>query len=382
MPWRATNAEQERLRFIDLWKTGLYRKSELCARFDVSRPTGDALLKRWAAEGVAGLKERSRAPKRSPQRIAPEVVEILIQARLAHPTWGPRKIRVWLGERRPDLALPAASTIGELFVQAGLVEPRKRQRRWRHPGRSTVVAESPNDVWTTDFKGQFRTRDGRYCYPLTVADARTRFLLGVDGLVSIGQQGARATFERLFREYGLPRAIRSDNGSPFCSKAVAGLSQLSVWWTQLGIEHDRIAPGHPEQNGAHERMHRTLKQATLRPPACDRAQQQSRFDAFRAEFNRERPHEALAMATPGALYTSSPRMLPERIEPPSYPGHCHVRRLRSNGILYFRDRSLFVSELLVGEDLGIEEVADGVWSIYYYDLLLARLDERKWTLSG
>jgi len=380
MPWRATNAEQERLRFIALWETGLYRKSELCARFDVSRPTGDALLKRWAAEGVAGLKDRSRAPKSSPQRIAAEVAKILIQARLAHQTWGPRKIRAWLSGHMPEL--PAASTIGELYVQAGLVERRQRQRRWRHPGRSPVVAESPNDLWTTDFKGQFRTRDGRYCYPLTVADAQTRFLLAVEGLTSIGQRGARETFERLFRAYGLPRAIRSDNGSPFCSKAIAGLSQLSVWWTQLGIEHDRIAPGRPEQNGAHERMHRTLKQATLWPPARDHAEQQGRFDAFRGEYNRERPHEALAMATPGALYTSSPRQLPERIEPPSYPGHCRVRRLRRNGILYFRDRSFFVSELLAGEDVGIEEVADGVWSLYYYDLLLARLDERTWTFSG
>ena len=186
MPWRATDAQQERLRFIAQWETGVYGKSELCARFGVSRPTGDALLERWAAEGAAGLKDRSRAPKHSPQRIAPEVVEILIQARLAHPTWGPRKIRVWLKERMPELELPSASTIGELYAQAGLVERRQRQRRWRHPGRSTVVAENPNDVWTTDYKGQFRTRDGRYCYPLTVADAQTRFLLGVDGLVSIG----------------------------------------------------------------------------------------------------------------------------------------------------------------------------------------------------
>lgn len=382
MPWRAVDAEQERLRFIAMWETGSYRKSELCARFDVSRPTGDAVLRRWAAEGVAGLKDRSRAPKHSPQRIAPEVAEILIQARLAHPTWGPRKIRVWVKERMPWLELPAASTIGELFTQAGLVERRQRQRRWRHPGRTSVAAESPNDVWTADYKGQFRTRDGRYCYPLTVADARTRFLLAVEGQASIGQRGALETFEQLFRKHGLPRAIRSDNGSPFCSKAIAGLSQLSVWWTKLRIEHDRIAPGHPEQNGAHERMHRTLKQATLRPPASDRTEQQNRFDAFRAEYNTERPHEALAMKTPGALYTSSPRELPERIEPPSYPGHCHVRRLRGNGMLYFRNHAFFVSELLIGEEVGLEEVADGVWSIYYYDLLLARLDERKWTLSG
>lgn len=345
-------------------------------------PTGDALLKRWAEEGAEGLKERSRAPKHSPQRISDEVAAVLIEAREAHPHWGPRKIVAWLQKRSPDLVLPAASTIGDLYARVGLVEPQKRQRTWRHPGRATQAGTAPNEVWSTDFKGQFRTRDGRQCYPLTVADAHTRFLLACDGLSSTAHLGALEVFERLFREYGLPRMIRSDNGGPFATKAIAGLSRLNVWWAQLGIVHDRIEPGHPEQNGSHERMHRTLKRETLWPPAADAREQQSRFDSFRGEFNLERPHEALGMATPGSLYVASARPMPERVEPPSYPGHCHVRRVRSNGIVYFRDREFFLSELLIGEDIALEEIADGVWSIYFYDLLLARLDERKWKLAA
>lgn len=382
MPWRAKGVEKERLRFIVGYETGLFKKGELCARHAISRPTGDALLKRWSEEGVAGLKDRSRAPKHSPQRISKEIEAVLVQMRQDHPDWGPRKILSRLEEDQPGLGLPAASTVGDLFVRAGLVEPRKRQRRWRHPGRTTLSAVTPNEVWTADFKGEFRTGNGKKCYPLTVADAHTRFLLACEGLSSIAHQGALEVFVSLFQEYGLPRAIRSDNGGPFATKAMAGLSRLSVWWTELGIVHDRIEPGHPEQNGSHERMHRTLKRATLRPPAADGAEQQMRFDAFRSEFNARRPHEALAMKTPGSLYAPSTRPMPSRVAPPAYAGHCIVRRVRGNGILYFRDHQFFLSELLIGKDVALEEISDGVWSIYFYDLLLARLDERTWKIAG
>lgn len=381
MPWNQTDPMNERVKFVAQAQEGLYSMTELCARFGISRQTGYELLRRYEQEGVEGLKERSRAPKHCPHRIPEEIQAVLLEARRAHPDWGPRTILTWLRERHPELALPAPSTVGDLFARAGLVQRRPQRRTWRHPGRTSLAVSGPNQFWSTDFKGQFRTGDGKFCYPLTVADAHTRFLLAVDGLSSTAHSGAQAVFERLFRTYGLPQAIRSDNGGPFATKAIAGLSRLNVWWTKLGIQHDRIQPGHPEQNGSHERMHRTLKRATLWPPAATGQVQQARFDAFRREFNEERPHQALGMKTPGSLYVASERELPERIPAPEYAGHCRMRRVRANGIVYFRDRELFLSELLVGEDVALEEIEDGVWSLYFYDLLLARLDERTWTLS-
>lgn len=381
MPWRATDAQRERFRFVMKVEEGAFSMSELCARFGVSRQTGYAILRRWREEGAEGLKERSRAPLRSPQRIDEALAALLLSARLAHPQWGPRKIHAYLQRCHPDVVLPAASTTGELYRRAGLVVGRK-QRRWAHPGRAQVEGSGPNHVWTTDFKGEFRTRDGTRCYPLTVADLATRYLLACEGLSSIAHAGALEVFRKLFRERGLPRVIRSDNGPPFATKAIAGLSRLNVWWTKLGIRHDRIQPGRPDQNGSHERMHRTLKQATLRPPAADLEEQQERFNGFVREFNEERPHEALGQETPSSRYTASTRELPEKLPPPCYPGHCRVRTIRGNGILYFGDREYFLSELLIGEDVALEEIEDGVWSIYFYDLLFARLNERSGKLAG
>lgn len=381
MPWKAQDPQKERMRFVVEHEKGLYSMKELCERFGISRETGYTLLRRWKEEGVEAVKERSRAPKHR-QSVAEEIQAILLEARRAHSHWGPRTILAVLQKEHPELELPAASTVGDLYKREGLVRSRPRPRRWRHPGRSSLVASEPNQLWSTDFKGQFRTSDGKTCYPLTVADAHTRFLLACDGLSSTEHKGAQSIFERLFHTYGLPKAIRSDNGGPFSTQAIGGLSRLNVWWTKLGIKHDRTQPGHPEQNGSHERMHRTLKDATLRPPAANGREQQERFDAFRAEFNQVRPHQALEMKTPGSLYVASTRVMPERIPGPEYPGHCRVKQVRGNGILYFRDRAIFLSELLIGEDVALEEIEDGVWSIYFYDLLLARLDERTFTLSG
>ncbi len=375
MPWTRTDPQKERLRFVTKAEEGVFSHKELCARFEVSRQTGYTTLQRWREEGAEGLKERSRAPLHSPQRISDELAALLLATRRAHPDWGPKKIHAYLQRRDAGLVLPAASTTGELYRRAGLVAPRK-QRRWVHPGRVQVDVRGPNDLWATDFKGEFRTRDGVTCYPLTVTDLDTRYLLACQGLCSIGHAGTQDVFASLFRERGLPGAIRSDNGPPFATKAIAGLSRLNVWWTKLGIRHDRIQPGRPDQNGSHERMHRTLKQATLRPPADDMLEQQDRFDRFAREFNEERPHEALGNATPASRYARSQREMPEKLPAPSYEGHCRIRRIRGNGILYFGDRQYFLSELLIGEDVALEEIEDGVWSIFFYDLLLARLDER------
>jgi transposase InsO family protein len=382
MPWSQTDPVRERLRFVALHEEGLYSMAALCARFAVSRQTGYATIARYEALGVDGLKNGSHAPLSCPHKIGEDTRALLVDARRAHPTWGPRKILAWLAPRHPGVMLPAASTVGDLYSREGLAEVRKRQRRWSQPGRTLVAVNAANDLWTIDFKGEFRTCDGHLCYPLTIADASTRFLLAVDGLTSIGHAGARAVVERVFREYGLPGAIRSDNGPPFVTKAIAGLSRLNVWWMQLGIRHDRIAPRRPDQNGSHERMHRTLKAEALWPPSADAEAQQGRFDAFRSEFDYERPHEAIGMKTPGSLYERSVREMPARLAEPEYPGHCIVRQVRANGILYFKDRELFLSELLIGHRIALEEIADGVWSIYFYDHLLARLNQRTGKLSG
>lgn len=382
MPWHKTDQVNERLRFVAQAQEGLYSMAELCLRYGISRQTGYTTVDRYNQLGVDGLKDGSHAPLSCPHRIPEAVREVLLESRRVHPTWGPRKILAWLQPRHPEMALPAASTVGDLYSREQLVKRRPSRRQWSQPGRSTVPVNGPNDLWTIDFKGEFRTLDGVLCYPLTIADSHTRFLLAVNGLPSTAHAGARVVVERVFREYGLPAVIRSDNGGPFATKAIAGLSRLNVWWTQLGIKQDRIAPGRPDQNGSHERMHLTLKDETVIPPAADGQAQQERFDAFRSEFDFERPHEALGMQTPGSLYTRSPRELPERLPEPEYPAHCVIRQVRANGILYFRDRSIFLSELLIGHSIALEEIADGVWSIYFYDLLLARLDERTWKMSG
>jgi putative transposase len=378
MPWKCTDPVNERLRFIAKAQEGLYEMAELCERFGVSRQTGYATLARYGELGADGLKDRSHAPRECPHRITAEVREVLLEARRIHPHWGPRTLLALLMKREPGRVFPAASTVGDLFSREHLTKPRPRRRKWSSPGRTHVAVSGPNDLWTIDYKGEFRTGDGKLCYPLTMADAHTRFLLAVDVLSSTAHAGTQAVVERVFREYGLPRVIRSDNGCPFSSKAIAGLSRLNVWWTQLGIRHDRIAPGHPEQNGSHERMHLTLGQETVWPPAGAIPEQQTRCDGFRREFDFVRPHQALAMQTPGSLYVRSPREFPERLPAPEYPGHCVVRPVRANGILHFRNRDLFLSEVLIGHRVALEEIADGVWSIYFYDLLLARFDERAW----
>ena len=380
MPWKETDPMNERVQFIAAYLSDLYSMTELCERFGIRRNTGYKWVRRYTEEGLTGLQEKSRAPHDCPHRMAQAVEAALLEAKRAHPHWGPRKILPHLARRRPNLALPAASTAGELFQRAGLSQARKRRRGHRHPGARPLQAEAPNAVWTADFKGQFRTGDGLYCYPLTVADAYSRFLLRCSARLSTKQVEARPIFERLFRAYGLPEAIRTDNGAPFATPAFCGLSKLSVWWIKLGIRHQRIAPGRPEQNGAHERMHRTLKAEATRPPERHQRAQQARFDRFCREYNDERPHEALDYKTPASLYWPSTRPMPAKLPAPAYPGHYLVRRVSNAGTFRFQTRQLFISDTLLQEDIAFEETADGIWSIYFYDVLLARLDERDFKL--
>lgn len=380
MPWVETSPMTERQRFINDIYHGLFSMTELCARYGISRKTGYKWLQRYDDEGPAGLVDRSHAPDHCPHRIPDDVAQAICEARRGHPSWGPRKLLAWLGRQAPALTLPAPSTAGDLLARHGLVKKRARRRRHRHPGVVLPVTKHPNDLWTADFKGHFRTGDGVYCYPLTVADLHSRMLLGCDALVSTKGGPVRPCFERLFREYGLPAAIRTDNGVPFASTGLHGLTQLNVWWMRLGIQHQRIRPASPHENGAHERMHRTLKREATRPAAANRRRQQLAFDRFRALFNEHRPHEALGDRTPASVYRASPRPFPDRLAPVEYPGHYQVRFVCNAGTFRFKNRLLFIANALKQHHIGLDEVDDGVWSIYFCRVLLARLDERDFVI--
>lgn len=338
--------------------------SGLCRAFGISRKTGYKLLARYLAEGPLGVPERSRAPHHHPHAIAAEVRESLLAARRTHPNWGPRKLRAWLAWQQPQQRWPAASSIGALLRRAGVVPPRPR----RPPGRPSglTVSAAPNDVWTIDFKGWFRTRDGARCDPLTLLDDVSRYLLQCVALAPTTAAQVQPQLERAFREYGLPAVLRSDNGPPFAVPGVPGaLSRLAAWWIKLGIRPERIAPGHPEQNPRHERLHWTLQQETATPPAPTRCGQQRRFDRFRAVYNHQRPHEALGNRPPATVYQPSPRPYPARVSSPEYPATMAVRRVRQRGTIKWRGRLVFLSLALVSEPVGLEEVADGCWRIYF-----------------
>lgn len=382
MPWRETSPMEQRERFIHDARLGLYTMVELCVRYGISRKTGYKWLGRFEEAGRQGLQDRSRAPHACPHRIAEEVATLICAARLQHPSWGPAKLLDWLRPRYPGADLPAISTAGDLLARRGLVKHRRRRRHYQHPGVVPATTTQPNDLWTADFKGHFRTRDGLYCYPLTVADQHTRYLLACHGLLSTKGHGVRPVFEELFRTYGLPRAIRTDNGVPFATTGIHGLSQLNVWWLRLGIQHQRILPAHPQQNGAHERMHKTLKSEAIRPPRANLALQQRAFTAFRRLYNDERPHQALCGQPPAALYRPSPRAYPAVPPPIEYPGHFIVKRVTNAGTVRFKKRLVFIANALKQHPIGLEEVADGIWSIYFCRVLLGRIDERDYIIRA
>ena len=318
MPWRARSAMDERLQFIRDYQRQLFTMTELCDRYGVSRPTGYTLIARYEADGAASLRPRSSRPHHSPQATPSRAVEAIVALRRRYPSWGGKKIVARLRERQPSWAWPAISTANDILKRHGLVPPRQRRRPRGHPGYRPRAATCPNEIWTTDFKGQFRTGDAQLCYPLTVCDHFSRFLLACRGLPAPTTAGATAVFRRAFHGYGLPSVIRSDNGEPFAAPSLGRLSRLSVWWIRLGIVPELIQPASPYQNGAHERMHRTLKAETTRPAAADLVHQQHRFGRFRRVYNRERPHEALGQQPPARAYTPSARPLPQRVEPLTY----------------------------------------------------------------
>jgi transposase InsO family protein len=355
------------------------RMTDLCREFGISRKVGYKFADRYKAFGVAGLADQSRAPKRTPHRADAATREALVAARKAHPTWGGRKLKAWLEQNQPDVAWPVSSTISTILKQEGLIgERRRRARPIAARGWALTDAEAPNDVWCTDYKGQFRLLTGEYCYPLTTSDLFSRYLLNIEALEGTDEEAAREVFRQAFEEYGLPLAIRSDNGPPFASQALAGLTRLSAWWLKLGIEHQRIEPGHPEQNGQHERMHRTLKAETTRPAGQNFLQQQERFDGFREEFNTERPHEALQDRPPARLYMPSERRLPDPLPALHYPLHDDVLTVSRGGHLRLpRARQVFLTSALAGEQVGLREHDDGTWLVTYVDKDLGTYDPRR-----
>jgi putative transposase len=319
--------------------------------------------------------ERSRAPHRTPWAVPQAQVEALLELRDQRPHWGPKKLRVTLCEQAAQQQWPAHSTIGDLLKRHGRIAPRRRRRRAEPSSHPLVAAVKPNAVWCIDFKGWWRTRDGRRCDPLTVTDGYSRFLLCSQLLERPDYAHSREVLEQVFREYGLPAVMRSDNGAPFASLGVAGLSRLGVWWVKLGIVPERIQPAHPQQNGRHERMHRTLKAEAATPPAASYAAQQRRLDEFRLEFNQQRPHEALGQTPPARHYRPSPRSYPARLEDPAYPTEYELRRVRNNGEIKWQGELVFIGEALRGEVIGLCENPHGDQEIYFGPLHLGTLDE-------
>ena len=376
MPWRESCAMDERVEFIGEWLAGLSSVVDLADRYGVSRKTAYKWIGRYRELGPAGLRERSSAPLGHGGATAPELVEAILQQKEARPSWGPLKIVAKLSQLRPEEAWPAPSTAGEILKRNGLVRPRRRRHRAPPTLGGLTFAERANHVWAVDHKGWVRLGDGGRCEPLTVSDSFSRFLIALAACEGTGGAQARPVFERAFEAYGLPETIRSDNGSPFASAGITGLTALGVWWAKLGIRHERIAPGRPQQNGRHERFHLTLKEA-MEPPPPDRAAQAARFEAFRSDYNEERPHQALGQTAPERHYQASPRPLPAALPEPDYPSHADIRRVRSNGEIKWAGATLYVSEALIGELVAIEETENGELQMRFYDKPIAVIDTRQ-----
>ena len=375
VPWKNVSPEMEQVQFIERWQQGRGSFMELCRAFDISRKTGYKRVLRFKSWGWDGLGDRSRAPHCHPNRTDRGVADRIVTARLEHPTWGPKKLVAWLRDREPDVLWPAPSTVGDLLERAGLVPRRKGRRRQSAPWSQPLApAEHPNDLWCIDFKGWFRTGNGVRVDPLTVADAASRYLLVCQGLERPRGPEVCRVMERAFREYGLPQTIRSDNGPPFASVGLGGLSPLAVWWVKLGIIPERTQPGHPEQNGRLERLHRTLKAETASPPQATPGKQQRAFSGFRATYNEERPHEALGQEPPARWYQPSARAYPTKVVSPEYGAGTMVRRVKTNGEIKWNGDRVYLSESLRGEPVGLSPVDERYWSIQFGPLHIGLLD--------
>jgi transposase InsO family protein len=373
MPWQECNRMDERLRFVARLLDG-QNMSRVCREFGISRPTGYKIFNRYKDIGYQGLLDRSRRPYRHANQIPFQLESAIVRLRTEHPSWGAAKIREKLLRAFPMVPAPAKSTVHAVLDRNGLVERRKR-RRHKAQGTSLTDPSSPNQLWCADFKGEFMLGNRQYCYPLTITDYSSRYLLACESLESTKSMFAFNVFERVFKDFGLPSAIRTDNGVPFASpNALFGLSKLAVWWLRLGIHIERIKPGHPQQNGRHERMHLTLKKEATKPASFNFLQQQSRFDDFIEVYNHQRPHAAIGMLYPGEVYTPSPRPF-RHPDPPHYPFHDRTVCVTRCGRICIGKRKINLSQVFSGQLLGIREVDEKIWLVSFLDFDLGYFDE-------
>ena len=375
MPWKECNRMDERLRFVARLLDG-EKMAVVCREFGISRKTGYKIFNRYKDEGLRGLEDRARSPYRHPNKLPFQVETAILRIKREHSSWGAPKIREKLAKVYPMVRLPAASTIHAVLDRHGLVRRRKR-RRYKAQGTELSHARSPNALWCADYKGQFRLGNRQYCYPLTITDYRSRYLLACEGLESTKEAGAFPVFELAFKDFGLPAAIRTDNGVPFSSPhALFGLSRLSVWWLRLGIGIERIKPGHPQQNGRHERMHLTLKKEATKPASYNFLQQQGRFDAFIEGYNNDRPHQALGGKYPGEVYTPSAREY-HHPEVPEYPFHDRTIRVTQCGRICLGRHKINLSVVFAGQSVGIREIADEIWLVSFMNYDLGFFDQEE-----
>jgi transposase InsO family protein len=375
MPWKECTKVNERLKFVGRIANG-EKMTDLCLEFGISRKTGYKILDRYNLEGPVGLMDKSRKPRINGRATNPYIERLVLKMKKERPTWGAPKIREMLLRKHPDVQVPVKSTVHAILDRNGLVKKRGNRTRFRAQGTNLRTTNEPNDLWCTDFKGQFRMLNNQYCYPLTITDHFSRYLLCCEGLSGTKNEESFPVFERVFKEFGLPEAMRSDNGCPFASQALFGLSRLSIWWLRLGIKLERIEPGCPEQNGRHERMHRTLKQEVAGNPGKNLLHQQEQLDYFHDDFNNERPHEALEMKLPKEVYKKSSREYPKFLSNIGYAVHDRVRTVSNCGSINLgKGKRVFISEAMGGQALGLSEEDYGIWQVSFMEYELGFFDE-------
>ena len=377
MPWKVINQMDLKVQLVTDHHKKHFSITDLSQKYGISRPTVYKWVRRFKKLGIEGLKELNRAPKNCPHRTDEKMIKLLIQEKLKNRKRGPRKVRAQLKRQYPKLVLPAISTISYWLKKEGLVESRKKRLHVPPYLQPFCECRAPNDIWSVDYKGQFYMKNNHVCYPLTVSDNFSRFILGCDALPGPRYKPTRASLEEIFREYGLPYAIRFDNGTPFASRCIGGLSRLMIWWILLGIIPERIAKGCPQENGRHERMHRTLKSEALDPIAQNLKEQQKAFDVYQRDFNFDRPHESLNDQTPSDYYTKSKQPYIERPHPPEYGYDYTIRQVRQNGEIKFQGRMFYLTESLAGQPVGLKEIADGLWQLQFSFYILGSVDLRK-----
>jgi transposase InsO family protein len=381
MPWKETDVLEERTRFVLDHDSEQYTMAELCRTYGIARKTGYQWVKRYEEEGLGGLPDRRYGAEHHPNQTDAGIEEQIVQLKYAHPSWGAKKLRGRLWTADKEVVWPSVSTFGEILRRKGLSTPQRKRLRVPLYSQPFQKVEAANQLWCADFKGWFLTGKGERVDPLTMTDAHSRYLLRCQHVEKTDTEHVRAIFAAAFREYGLPETIRTDNGAPFASRSIAGISRLSIDWMKLGIQPERIKPGHPEQNGRHERMHRTLKAETAKPPSVNRRAQQKAFDRFRQQFNQERPHEALEQKTPASCYQSSPRLYPDRLPQPEYDSNMKPKRVYPDGSFFWKGTQIFISKCLSGEFIGMEPLDDRYWKVNFALFPLARFDSHKLILQ-